>query len=230
MADQEQYFQPLADLLRLATETVSAKKAEERFLSGTRDARIPARGLLDGNPGRIEPEWWLVMHSNSLLAEGVVWFDREKAIYLSSFPPFRAEQIEVEENAFCKVLGLPLRTELNAESRSRGGSRPKYHAGLQQFINRLAVEFKDAEKLLTPPTLKAWLLKNANPGEGYDPTPEILDCDDIEFYGSELLWKDHTGSQKSIVIRSVDPYISRAVEAAEAEVVAKKDADEQADV
>ena len=101
-------------------------------------------------------------------------------------------------------------SQLNTESRSRGGSRPKYNAGLQQFINQLTVEFKDAGNLLTPPTLKAWLVKNANPGEGYDPTPEIPDCDDIEFNGSQLLWKDHTGSQKSIVIKSVDPYISRA--------------------
>ncbi len=121
MADQEQYFQPLADQLLQATETVSANNDEEWFLSGARDARNPARGLLDGNPGRIEPEWWSVMHPNSLLADGVVWFDREKAIYLSSLPPFRAEQIEVEENAFCKVLGLPLRTELGAMPDSQGG-------------------------------------------------------------------------------------------------------------
>ena len=99
---------------------------------------------------------------------------------------------------------------LGTEDRIKGGEAPKYNFGLQQFINQLAVEFKDAEKLLTPPTLKAWLVKNANPGEGYDPTPEIFDCDDIEFNGSELLWKDHTGSQKSIVIRSIDRYISRA--------------------
>ena len=101
-------------------------------------------------------------------------------------------------------------SQLNAESRSRGGSRPRYHAGLQHFIDQLAVEFKDNKKLLTPPTLKAWLVKNAILDEGYEPTPAILDCDDIEFNGSELLWKDHKGSQKSIRIRSVDRYISRA--------------------
>ncbi len=103
-----------------------------------------------------------------------------------------------------------VRRAINAESRSRGGSRSRYHASLQHFIDQLAVEFKDNKKLLTPPTLKAWLVKNAIPGQGFDPTPAILDCDDIEFNGSELLWKDHKGSQKSIRIRSVDRYIPRA--------------------
>ena len=125
MADQEQYFQPLTDLLRLATETVSANNAEERFLSGARDARIPARGLLDGNPGRIEPEWWSVMGPDSLLADGVVWFDREKATYLSSPPPFRAERIEVEENAFCKDLDLPLRRPIQGRRAGKSSSFPK---------------------------------------------------------------------------------------------------------
>ena len=125
MADQERYFRPLADLLRLATETVSAKNAEEQFLSGARDARIPARGLLDGNPGRIEPEWWSVMCPDSLLADGVVWFDREKATYLSSPPPFRAERIEVEENAFCKDLDLPLRRPIQGRRAGKSSSFPK---------------------------------------------------------------------------------------------------------
>ena len=125
MADQERYFRPLADLLRLATENVSAKNAEEQFLSGARDARIPARGLLDGNPGRIEPEWWSVMGSDSLLADGVVWFDRGKATYLSSPPPFRAERIEVEENAFCKDLDLPLRRPIQGRRAGKSSSFPK---------------------------------------------------------------------------------------------------------
>ena len=101
-------------------------------------------------------------------------------------------------------------TAPNKEAQKKGGSRRTYDKGLQQFINRLAVEFKDAKNLLTPPALKAWLERNANTGEGYDPAPEILDCDDIEYNGSELLWKDHTGSQKSMAIKSVDRYIQRA--------------------
>ena len=119
-------------------------------------------------------------------------------------------RLEAESRVSSLLDGAPLKHLLDTEDQRKGGSRRKYDQGLQSFINRLAAEFKDAEKLLTPPTLKAWLVKNAEPGEGYDPTPEILDCDDIEFNGSELLWKDHTGSQKSIKIKSVDRYISRA--------------------
>ena len=65
---------------------------------------------------------------------------------------------------------------------------------------------------MTPPTLKAWLVENAIPGEGYDPTPEIPDCADIEFDEQELLllWKDDTANQKSIKIISVTLYINRA--------------------
>ena len=103
-----------------------------------------------------------------------------------------------------------VRRAINAESRRRGGSKPKYNAGLQEFIDRLAVKFKDEKKLLTPPTLKDWLVKNAILDAGYEPTPAILDFDDIEFNESVLLWKDHEGTQKSIKIKSVDRYISRA--------------------
>ena len=99
---------------------------------------------------------------------------------------------------------------LGTEDRIKGGKAPKYNFGLQEFVNQIFTKFKSEGQLLTPPTLKAWLVKNAPPGEGYDPEPKIPDCDDIEFNGSDLLWKDHTGSQKSIVIKSVDPYISRA--------------------
>ena len=98
------------------------------------------------------------------------------------------------------------------EAQKKGGSRRTYYQGLQSFINWLAAEFKNEGKLLTPPTLKDWLVENAIPEEGYDPTPEIPDCADIEFDepGLLLLWKDDAGSQKGIKIKSVTHYINRA--------------------
>ncbi len=138
-------------------------------------------------------------------------------ISISEYPPrFRQAYInwlyttDVEVARWLGKQSRPVVPCLTMESRSKGGSKPKYNAGLQKFIDRLAVKFKDEKKLLTPPTLKAWLVKNAIPGQGFDPTPAILDCDDIEFNGSELLWKDDTGSQKSMAIKSVDRYIQRA--------------------
>ena len=138
-------------------------------------------------------------------------------ISISEYPPrFRQAYIDwlyTTDAEVARWLGeqsRPVVPSLTRGSRSKGGSKPKYYAGLQKFIDRLAVKFKDEKKLLTPPTLKAWLVKNAILDAGYEPTPAILDCDDIEFNGSELLWKDHTGNQKSIKIKSVDRYISRA--------------------
>ncbi len=125
------------------------------------------------------------------------WFDDGRQVERGRPPGSSA--------AFSKRSAEP---NLTAKSRRKGGSAPKYYAALQQFINQLAVEFKDAENLLTPPTLKTWLVKNAPIDEGHD--TGIRDCDDIEFNGRELLWKDDTGSQKSLAIRSVDPYITRA--------------------
>ena len=99
---------------------------------------------------------------------------------------------------------------LTPGSQSRGGSNSKYNVALQKFINRLAAEFRAENHDLTIRTLKAWLLVNAQPGNGYEPGPPIPDCDDIEFDKGKLWWKDHKGSQKSIAIRSVERYISRA--------------------
>jgi hypothetical protein len=99
---------------------------------------------------------------------------------------------------------------LTSASQSKGGSNPKYNVALQEFINRLAAEFKEKNRNLTTHTLKAWLLENAQPGDGYEPAPPIPDCDDIEFDKEKLWWKDHKGSQKSKAIRSVERYISRA--------------------
>ena len=107
------------------------------------------------------------------------------------------------------------RTVLSKESRIKGGSGPRYDRGLQEFINRLYSEFKQRNELLTITSLKTWLETNAHFENGYDPQPEILDCEDIEFYEDTIWWKkSRNGAQKSVTIKAVERYLKRARETA----------------
>ena len=101
----------------------------------------------------------------------------------------RAGHVEIDREVLDRALRPPEDKGggLSSEAQRKGGARPKYHAGLQRFINRLAIKFKDEGKLLTPPTLNAWLVKNAILDEGHEPAPKILDCDDIEFNEQQLI-------------------------------------------
>ena len=113
-----------------------------------------------------------------------------------------------------RVSSLSHGTPLTKAHRTKGGKAPKYDFGLQQFVDQLFAEFEAKDTDLTPPLLKAWLVENAPKDEGYDPVPEIPDCGDIEFYEGKVWWKDRTGRPRSVVERSLEPYIRRARESA----------------
>ena len=138
-------------------------------------------------------------------------------IPISEYPPvFRQAYIDrlyTTDAEVARWLGeqsKPVVPSLTRKSRSKGGSKPKYTVALQQFIDRLAAEFKEAGRPLTLSTLKSWLTENAVRDHGYDPTPMISDCDDIEFFEERLWWKDRNASQKSTSIKTVERYIRRA--------------------
>ena len=106
---------------------------------------------------------------------------------------------------------------LNRDSQTKGGKATKYDSGLQQFIDQLSIEFKKKSVPLIYPDLKTWFEVNAPFENGYQPEPHIPDCDDIEFYDGKVWWKDRSGRQKSVVIRSLERYIQRARESAPTE-------------
>ncbi len=106
---------------------------------------------------------------------------------------------------------------LTGDSRRKGGSAPKYNAGLQQFIDQLFVEFEGEGVRLTLFGLKTWLERNAQPNKGYDPEPPIPDCGDIEFYDKHVWWKNKQSHQKSTALRTLERYIQRAGESTSTE-------------
>lgn len=166
----------------------------------TRDEWLQAFRAFGEQDRRMGADW-------SLLAD----------IPISEYPPFfRQAYIDwlyTTDAEVARWLGeqsRPIVPSLTKESRSKGGSKPKYNVALQQFIDRVAAEFKEAGRPLTLSTLKSWLTEHAVRNNGYDPTPVISNCDDIEFFDERLWWKDRSGSQKSTAIRTIEHYIRRA--------------------
>ena len=84
-----------------------------------------------------------------------------------------------------RAKAAPPPSDLTDEARSKGGSKPHYDAGLQQFIDQLFAEFKGKGVRLTPARLKTWLERNAPKDQGYETGDPNFD--DIEFYDN-LIW------------------------------------------
>lgn len=123
--------------------------------------------------------------------------------------------IEYDSKSLEKTnLELRSRKRLDTEDRIKGGKAPKYHFGLQQFVNQLFTEFKREDQRFTLSSVKRWLEANAPYEDGYDPEPAIPDCGDIEYYDDRIWWKDRDARLKSVHERSLEPYFRRARESA----------------
>ncbi len=106
-----------------------------------------------------------------------------------------------------------IRLNLNRDSQTKGGLAPKYHAGLQQFIDQLFAKFERADTRLTSSSLHTWLAENAPKDAGHE--TGIPSCDDVELYDNKVWWRNRQGHQKSATLRTIERYISRAKDPAD---------------
>ncbi len=161
-------------------------------------------------------EWLVGLHSGfggdlgRKCKELGLGFEGLAEISISEYPPtFRQAYIDslyATDAEFIRWLrGL---SRLNRGLRSKGGSKPKYNVALQQFIDQLAAEFKEAGRPFTPSVLETWLSTNASQGEGYE--SQIPDCDDIELYDDRVWWVDSQGRRDNRALKSIERYVQRA--------------------
>lgn len=161
-------------------------------------------------------EWLVGLHSGfggdlgRKCKELELGFEILAEISISEYPPtFRQAYIDSLYATDAEMTRwLKGQSRLNRGLRSKGGSKPKYNVALQQFIDQLAAEFKEAGRPFTPSVLETWLSTNAPQGESYE--SEIPDCDDIELYDDRVWWTDSQGRRKDIALKSIERYVQRA--------------------
>ncbi|MCB7130078.1 MAG: hypothetical protein J3T61_11140 [Candidatus Brocadiales bacterium] len=93
-------------------------------------------------------------------------------------------------------------------SQSKGGKKPKWDTGMQDFINWLHSEIGADGTLFTLSTVKRWLENNAL--EYTHQVMDISDCEDVYFADGRIGWINCKGIPKSLALRSLDRYIRRA--------------------
>lgn len=99
---------------------------------------------------------------------------------------------------------------LNQNARRKGGKRPKYNKALQEVIGLVRQQLIDDGEKPTLSTLTDWFRQNASAGNPYSFEPPIPDCDDLYVDGEYLVWKDRTGRDTELKLRSLDRYLRRA--------------------
>ena len=107
--------------------------------------------------------------------------------------------------------------KLTKDEARKGGQQRKVNRGLQNAIRRIAEDLRNGGRSLTLGNLRTWLTEQTQRGrdetmrpEAYSFDPPIPDCDELYIDGRKLVWKKRDGSDGSISLRSLEPYLSRA--------------------
>ncbi len=161
--------------------------------------------LVDFQSGRVE--WVKWERGQRLTCRGSVLIDRHEFDRVVLGQADRPADLPIAERPKAKATPPP--SNLTDKAQSKGGSRSRHDAGLQQFIDQLFAEFKGRGVDLTPSRLKTWLENNAR-DQKYSAEPWIPNCDEIEFIDDWIWWIDRDGNKKKKSVRSVERYITKA--------------------
>lgn len=179
--------------------------------------------------------WLAISVSLSIEYSIVEWFDDQSREHRRGTIVFKREEFASYLNKGEKTIDKdktqepkPVRSKtgskaevgLTNEARARGGSKSKYHVGLQQAINRVGEDLAHRGEKLTQKPFTARIIKNTTGRHGTDEStieddrysfdPPIPDCDWLYIDGRKLVWRDHEGLEQERSLRSLTLYFKRA--------------------